>query len=125
MFNASGAFTWTCPPGVTSVSMVAIGGGAGGTHAETNATSGGDSYFIDTAVVFAGGGAGYRKIYNDKFPPSAGANFTGDGGGHGGLPDTTTGNNLYAIGGGGASYEPTHGCKPSSPAHQAPGATTA
>lgn len=80
-YTAPGTYTWTCPTGVTSISMVGIGGGGGG---QQRATGG------------SGGGGGLIDYYN-AYPVTAGTSYTivvGTGGG----PSITAGNN------GGATY---------------------
>ena len=75
-----------------SVSVVAVGGGAGGTiNNQVNGTAGVDSYFIDPSVVLGGGGAPFLISYGDYFPAGAAAVYTGDGGGRGGLPNAKGG----------------------------------
>lgn len=102
------AGTWVCPPGVTRVSVVCVGGGgtrgssagAGGElRYKNNITvtpgasytvscvpelsyagyDGYDSYFIDTSTCLANGG---QNGYNT--PPLGGSGGVGDGGGNGG-----------------------------------------
>lgn len=113
-YATAGTYSWVAPSGVTSVSVVAVGGGAWGggglgyknNYAVTagnsytvvvgaganraNAANGGDSYFVSTAVVKGGGAKG------SSCTPTAGS-FTGDGGGNGG-----TGYNAFGRGGAGA-----------------------
>jgi subtilase family serine protease len=138
--------TWTCPAGVTSVSVLAVGGGAGsyrdgggggggalawvndipvtpgdtytvvvgaagasatsnndtGDNLNTLPTAGGDSYFINSTTVRAGGGAIGNKNSNGG-GGGAGGSYTvasiygTRGGGLGG----TGGNYFDAMGGGG------------------------
>ena len=110
-FTTPGTYTWVCPAGVTKISVVCVGGGAGGaklingsfggsgnssgggggalgyinnytvipgnsytvrvgaggpgaTSFNTNGQAGGDSYFISTATMNAGGAAAATS-YND------------------------------------------------------------
>jgi len=114
-YTTSGTYSWVCPAGVSSVSVVAIGGGAAGdpsyagaggglgyknnysvtagssytvvVGAGNTSTTGGQSYFVSTGVVRGGPGATYN-----------GGSYTGDGGGYGGQGGT--GGSL--AGGGGA-----------------------
>lgn len=116
-FIGVGLTTWTAPAGVTSISVVCIGGGSagsgltggggGGLGYKNNITvvpgqsytlfasparatgSGQDSYFINTSTV-KGGGASF----------GTGGTYDGDGGGNGGAGGTGTG--TRAGGGGGA-----------------------
>jgi len=87
-YTTAGTYTWTVPDGVTSVSVVCIGGGAGPT------TNGGDSSF--GASVSAGGG---------KSNGTGGTVLIGTGGsgGEGGNQTLGSGGN-YGAGGGGGSY---------------------
>lgn len=112
-FTTPGTYTWVAPPGVTSVHVVAVGGGgrAGGglgwknnipvepgmgytvvvgAKAETTNIAGKDSYFIAPTLV-KGGGAGQGNG-STAFTPGT---FVGDGGGNGGGPGAS-------FGGGGA-----------------------
>ena len=107
-YTTPGTYSWVAPTGVTSVAVVAIGGGSFGQACGSTASGGGgglgyknnyavtpgssyslrvgavcgnDSFFVSTAVVK--GGRGYRGA------TSCGANrgggtYTGDGGGNGG-----------------------------------------
>ena len=105
LYNAVGTYSFVAPEDVTSVSVVAVGGGgrAGGglgwknnipvtpgasyTVSITHDRSGGAtgiSYFINTSTV-----AGYQGAYSN------GGTFVGDGGGNGGSA-------AYPHGGGGA-----------------------
>lgn len=111
-FTTAGTFTWVAPAGVTSVSAVAIGGGANGMECSSTRSGGGgglgyknnisvtpgtsytvqvgnisgnDSFFINTSTVKGG------------FARIAGGTFTGDGGGNGG-----SGRSSGSAGGGGA-----------------------
>ena len=117
-FTTAGTFSWVAPAGVTSVAVVAIGGGraGGGGLGYRNAqavtpgssytvvvgaagnlcsTAAGDSFFINTATVRGGAGGG---------PGSTnGGTFTGTGGGNGGNgPCFST--RPYGGGGGAGGY---------------------
>lgn len=109
-YTTPGTYTWLCPAGVTSVSVVAVGGG--GYSLYTSGGGGGlgyknnytvvpgtsylvvvgdvnqDSWFSSTGVVKGGGGS-----------DSTGGTYTGDGGGNGGAKGSYGG---MAGGGGGA-----------------------
>jgi len=108
IYITPGTYTWTCPAGVTSVSVLAIGGGEGGTsHNTTSACgSGGASYFFTSATVQGGGGASSggtvttESTYSSSRGGGAGgiANSCGAAGGAGGY--SGAGGN----GGGGGSY---------------------
>ena len=116
LFSTAGTHSWTCPSGLTSVSVVAVGagaeagsvaGGGGGLGWKNNISvtpgqsytvvvgAGGQnkanehSYFINTSTVMGEGGNG-----------STGGGYVGDSGGHGG---DGQGSGTYAdCGGGGA-----------------------
>ena len=80
IYYTPGTYTWTAPPCVTSVSVVAVGGGAGGYAGACAPGSGGPSYFQNPSMCapYVGGGGGTT----DKTP----ANYLGCGGGVGGVP---------------------------------------
>tara|TARA_R110002074_G_scaffold15709_2_gene53483 strand:+ start:543 stop:1862 length:1320 start_codon:yes stop_codon:yes gene_type:complete len=116
LFSTAGTHSWTCPSGLTKVSVVAVGAGA-----EAGATAGGGgglgwknnisvtpgqsytvvvgaggsgkanehSYFINTTTVMGQGGNG-----------ATGGGYVGDGGGNGG--DGQGAGTYQACGGGGA-----------------------
>ena len=119
-YTTSGSYSWVAPASVTSVSVVAIGGGArngGGLGYKNNITvnpgcsytvvvgvgfsvggTAGASYFVNTCTVRGGGGGSFG---------SAPASYTGDGGGYGGRPIGGNGGGGaggYAGDGGGASF---------------------
>ena len=52
-YVSAGTYTWVAPADVTSVSVVAVGGGAGGNRADQNCSRGG-----------GGGGLGYKNNYS-------------------------------------------------------------
>jgi collagen type VII alpha len=109
-YTAPGVYSWTCPTGVTSVSVVCIGGGGGGNEGSAGAGGGlgwknniavtpGNSY----SVVVGAGGAGSSTSGNDGDLSSfnggtvigyggqsvhangaLGGSYVGDGGGNGG-----------------------------------------
>jgi len=93
----TGTFTWTCPAGVTSVSVIAVGGGGG----NYSLYSGGQSYFDSTAVCLApastltSGGVGTASYYGGS-SPSGSLNVPGGGGAAG---YSSNGGNGGAIGG--------------------------
>lgn len=109
-YTTAGTYSWVAPAGVTSVSVVAVGGGslggAGlgyknnytvtsgssytvvvGARGRATSANGGDSYFVSTATVKGGGG----------LSDGTAGTYAGTGGGNGG-----TGRNASAGGGGGA-----------------------
>lgn len=120
IFATPGTYEWLCPAGVTSVCVLAIGGGGGAPsedfggggaglgwknnipvvpgqsytvvvgHGGAGDEDGGDSYFIDASTV-----CGRKGSKN-----ATGGAFTGDGGGNGG----TGGNGTWPGGGGAGGY---------------------
>jgi len=101
-YTTAGTYSWVAPAGVTSVSVVAVGGakGSGGGLGYKNnipvvpgnsytvvvgvgrpvlcgTNPGGDSYFINTSTVKGGGAP-------NGFYGVLGGTYTGDGGGNGG-----------------------------------------
>lgn len=131
-YTTPGTYTWICPPGVTSVSVVCIGGGAGGDNGLGNTGGGGGELRYKNnisvtpgssyTVVVGSGGNGtsqdYAPLYGTAGNPSYFINSSvcyanGGGrptGGSGGVGDgggnggnsTNGGNNSVGRGGGGA-----------------------
>ena len=117
----AGTYAWTCPPGVTTVCVVAIGGGASSSGATSSGNGGGGGGGLGwkndipvtpgttyTVQVGKGGNlggtdpAGGTSFFIDSStvrgggsPNKSGGTFTGDGGGVGG-------NGIGSGGGGGA-----------------------
>lgn len=120
-YTSGGSYSWVCPSNVTSVSVICVGGGAGGTFpngggggglgwknniavtpgqsytvvvgsAASEGQNGNQSYFISSATVSGNGGTG-----------STGGGYVGDGGGTGGNGGTGA-TNKGAGGGGAAGY---------------------
>lgn len=117
-YTTAGTYSWVAPASVSSVSVVAIGGGASGggglgwkndisvtagnsytvvigsgaSSGGSSCGTGGDSYFIDTDTV-KGGGAASNKT---------GGTYTGDGGGNGGDGFKSPSTASSGFGGGGA-----------------------
>ena len=92
VYTRHGSYTWVCPPGVTSVSVVCVGGGSQGYNPWTGEGGGG------------GGGLGYKNNY----PVTPGTSYTVVVG-RGGI--NTYGGTSYFIntsvvsgGGGGSNY---------------------
>lgn len=122
-YTTAGTYTWTAPADVTSVSVVAVGGGGNGTLFFNSGVSkigggggglgwknnisvipgnsytvlvgaaGQDSYFIDSTTVKGGGGGGGFN--------GLGGTWVGDGGGNGGSGSVASLLNNQYIGGGG------------------------
>ena len=85
-----GTYSWIAPANVTAVSAVVVGGGGGGSTNGNYGETGGDSYFISSNVVCAGGGirAGLSTTGGAGGTVGAGTGFAGgtggvDGGGGG------------------------------------------
>ena len=73
VYTIPGTFSWTCPAGVTSVSVVCVGAGAGGG---------------DPSYGSYGGGGGGALAYANNVSVTPGASYTvvvGRGGTRGGL----------------------------------------
>jgi len=112
VFAPAGSYSWAAPAGVTSISIVAVGGGGatgyggapgggglgyknnysvtpGSTYtvvvgaAGTGSSSGGASYFVCTSIVRGGGGQA-PSSGGPCYLGAAGGTYTGDGGGNGG-----------------------------------------
>jgi hypothetical protein len=116
-YTTAGTFSWVAPTGVTSVSVVAVGGGAfkgaGGLGYKNNyavtpgssyavvvgvagsggGASGGTSHFVTTSVVRGGGGTAN----------GSGGTYTGDGGGNGGTSSSLNGGGAGGYAGNGGS----------------------
>lgn len=130
-YTTAGTYSWVAPAGVTSVSVVAVGGGAGNAGGGAQAGGGGLGYKNNYTVV---AGNSYTVVVGRAGPPgylggtglnnggdsyfistavvkggggigysgNAGGTYTGDGGGNGGLGG-------YAAGGGAGGYAGTGG----------------
>jgi hypothetical protein len=131
LYQTSGTYSWTAPAGVTSVCVVAIGGGAGGGTGSYGAGAGGGLGWKNNisvtpgstyTVVAGGGGGGGGNGGNSYFisqatvsglggissggtnpsNPAGGGGYSGDGGGFGGNYTGTAGGGSISGGGGGA-----------------------
>ena len=100
VYTTPGTYSWTAPAFVTSVSVVAVGGGGSGKTAGVggNSTAGGDSYFYNSAIVYANGGAGGAQ------GASAGGTVSAGTGGSGGAGGTAGSQNNTGGGGGAGGY---------------------
>lgn len=107
-YTTAGTYSWTAPPGVTSVSVVCVGGGGGGTRNSSTdvAGNGGDSYFIDLSTVAGLGGSRGGPSSGTQGQIHAtygrGGSYVGDGGGNGGY--SLIGSNPFYGGGGAGGY---------------------
>ena len=81
-YTSSGTYNWTCPAGVTSVSVVCVGGGGGGGGRGTHVSNG------SPAQGGYGGGLGYKN--NISVTPGQSYTVVIGGGGSGGS-NTTSG----------------------------------
>jgi hypothetical protein len=107
-YTAPGAFTFVVPTGVTSVSLVAVGGGGKGASHYGPGVIGGDSTFGSPANVNAGGGKSYTLSPAAPYagplvsPPGGTVNvgLGGTGGAGGGGPQA---NSTRGGGGGGGA----------------------
>lgn len=107
-YTTPGTYSWTAPAGVTSVCVVCVGGGGGGTRntGADVAGNGGDSYFIDTSTVAGFGGSRGGPSSGTQGQIHAtygrGGGYVGDGGGNGGY--SLIGSNPFYGGGGAGGY---------------------
>jgi len=96
-----GTYTWTAPPCVTSISVVAIGGGGGGSAGCSGLAAGGDggeSYFCNPTACISHPVIGYGGNGGQSVGGKAPATYVGNGGGMGGVPCGA----CCSMGGGGA-----------------------
>lgn len=126
-YTSSGTYSWVAPTGVTSVSILTIGGGSGGTGGQQGGgggglryrnnysvnpgcsytvvvgvggparTNGGNSYFINTCTIYAGGGSSCTGTRAGGTGSSIGGSIGGGNGGAGG-------SGCHSGGGGGGGY---------------------
>lgn len=75
LFTTPGSYTWTCPEGVTSVSVVCIGGGGAGDDGDLN-------NFTGAGGGGGGGGGGCAFINNITVFPGTSYNLTVGAGGN-------------------------------------------
>jgi hypothetical protein len=130
-FTTPGGYTWTCPTGVTSISVLCIGGGGGGGSGQSGNGGGGGGLAWknniavvpgNTYNVFVGAGGAGSSSNNgsggqgSRFESEVvvgraggggggGGGYTGDGGGNGGNGGdsfSTTAGFVHGGGGGGA-----------------------
>jgi len=137
-YTSAGTYSFIPTTGVTSVSVVAVGGGGGGGNYGGNygtahpyltlpyQTVGGDSYFNAPTTVKGGGGGVYLGLYGcaPVSPYSAspvgpgfasGGTYTGDGGGNGGGGSYFANSVRRGAGGGAGGYSGTGGAGWSNP----------
>jgi hypothetical protein len=109
-YSSPGAYTWVVPTGVTSLSVVAIGGGGGGGNGFGFNSSGGNAAQVtstlsvlpgDTVTIYVGGGG----TINNGMEPHEG----GGGGGLSYVGDAATASFVVAGGGGGGGGGPSFG----------------
>ncbi len=123
--TTAGTYSWTCPAGVTSVTVEVWGGGGGGGGASTVTASGGGgggggyskgtvsvtpgTVYTNAVVVGAAGTGGTSAGTNGN--PGGQSSFTGDAGatvtangGLGGTGKTTAGGGAGGAGGAGSTY---------------------
>jgi len=118
VFSTPGAFSWTCPPGVTAVTVVCWGGGGAGGHAgATTGSNGGGggggevacepALAVTPSLAYSGAVGAGGPGPGAGVQPGTASTFTGDavtvtahGGGGGGT--STTGSGAGGAGGGGS-----------------------
>lgn len=94
-YTTPGTYTWTAPAGVTSVCVVAIGGGGrGGDSSNITSGTGGTSSFSNIVYAYGGQNGG-----NNASALTPGGTFVGQGGGNGGAGGRSRD---WGSGGGGA-----------------------
>lgn len=108
VYNIPGTYTWTCPTGVTLISYVSIGGGAGAGN--TNAIGGGYSLFASTSQANGGantssgaggsGNAGSGGAGGYNIAGGGAGGYSGNGGAGSGASGTGS-NGSGGAGGGG------------------------
>jgi len=108
LYNVSGTYTWTCPPLVTSISVVCVGGGGSGFNQNATAypaTSGGDSILSlgGTTICSAGGGKASSNANTSQTGGAGGTVAVGTGGA-GGAGGAGVGTTYYGGGGGAGGY---------------------
>jgi hypothetical protein len=111
VFNQPGTFTWTCPTGVTTVSVLVVAGGGGGGNDFGAGGGGGGVVYHPTYTVTAGnsytvtvGNGGAKSVSNASSASNGGSSvfdsLTASGGG-GGASNSTLG--IAGGSGGGAA----------------------
>lgn len=119
-FTTAGTYTWVAPAEVTSVSVVVVGGGAGGGYSPGSSAGnpGATSYFVSTSVVAASGGNGGQGngCYSFSDGGTGGSVLAGTGysGGKGGSGQFSGCADRQGHGGGAAGYTGNGGAGSSS-----------
>jgi len=109
-FTTAGTFSWVAPAGVTKVSVVTVGGGAGGGYSPGSqaGNSGGTSYFATSTTVAASGGTGGQGngcySFSDGGVGGTALYGTGYSGGKGGAGQFGGCVDRQGYGGGAAGY---------------------
>jgi len=106
VYTTAGTFSWVCPTGVSSVSILNVGAGGGGGSYVNSGTSGGASHFNSNAGGLGAGGAG-----GTNGGGGGGGSHSGDGGGNGGAGSSMGGGGAggYAGNGGNSTYNAPSG----------------
>jgi hypothetical protein len=108
LFDTPGNYSFTAPAGVTSVSVVCVGGGGGGASSidyGVVAGAGVGSYFVNTGVVAASGGSGggdWGAGFATVGYPGAAGGVVVAGSGTNGAASPNRVSQYFAQGGGGA-----------------------
>jgi hypothetical protein len=84
LFTFPGSYTWIAPAGVTSISVVAVGGGGTGRQQCGGQVSGGASSFTTCVVANGGAGGSFGASGGAGGTVGAGTGFAGGAGGGGG-----------------------------------------
>lgn len=123
IYTTPGTFSWVCPAGVTSISVLAIGGGGGGSQYSSYAMGGaggglgwknnitvipGNSYTVVVGIGGTKGAYGFNASVSGGDSYFINATTVKGGGGIGGAYNTiqTTGGTYIGDGGGNGGYGP-------------------
>jgi len=99
-----GTYSWIAPVGVNVVSVLAVGAGGGGAGTCSFGGKGGDTYFIGTSIIYAGGGQGGTSSTQSLSTGTGTSGMVWYSGGLGGGVTGTTGTSLAGGGGGAGGY---------------------
>ena len=114
-FTNTGQQTWTCPPGVTQVSVLVVagggsggsfaggGGGGGQTRVFATPTNPGQLYYLDVGAGGSGGGTGNNSNFSGNTAYAGNGGGTGSTTGHGGTHTGGAGGTSGTGNGGGSA----------------------
>jgi hypothetical protein len=115
IYNIAGTYQWTCPDGITNISLVAVGGGGGGGNTNSmNSTGGGGGGLIWANNITVVSGTVYTIVVGIGGQGSTNGTTNGQDGGdtyfnnlliaHGGKGGISSDNSTNEPGGGGGNY---------------------